>query len=403
MLPAQRRYSTLFLEGDWEPLVNDVGQDGLYASHWFRKGVHLWTLCNRSGKDLKGTLMRLGRVQAGRAFDIIRGAELEVTRSGSDTIISGTIGTEGIAGVLLLENEELEEGLDAFLQQQANRFADADWTLVPWQGEHRLTDAPHRLSEIAATGIATELPNGMVQVNGKDFTLQTHYYMRECGYIAGTKAEKHVYDSFHETCVDERPVSVKDFSIDRTPVTNAQFYRFLQETDYKPEQTHKFLTHWENGAPPEGLGDHPVVYVSIEDARAYASWRGARLPREEEWQRAAQGDDERLWPWGNEFDPHLCNDGTHGRTTSVETFAEGASPFGCIDMVGNTWEMTESIRTDGHTRYMILKGGSWYVPTGSKWFFDGGPKPVTWGAKLILLWPGWDRCATIGFRCVVDS
>ena len=71
-------------------------------------------------------------------------------------------------------------------------------------------------------------------------------------------------------------------------------------------------------------------------------------------------------------------------------------------MSGNVWEWTESQRDDGHTRFAILRGGSYFQAAGSIWYTDGGPQPCDHHAKFLLLWPGLDRCATIGFRCVVD-
>ncbi len=157
---------------------------------------------------------------------------------------------------------------------------------------------------------------------------------------------------------------------------------------------------------PGEIADHPVVYVDINDARAYARWAGKRLPREEEWHLAAQGSDGRKWPWGMEYDEDKVN--TSGATMPVRSLPEGRSPFGCFHMSGNVWELTESLRNDGHTRFLILRGGSFYDPnrdpqTASIWYFDGGPRPCDHHAKQILMWPGLDRCATVGFRCVVDT
>ena len=145
-----------------------------------------------------------------------------------------------------------------------------------------------------------------------------------------------------------------------------------------------------------------MVYVDLDDARAYAAWAGKRLPTEEEWQYAAQGGDGREYPWGNELRAGRCNRGETGGTTPVKAFPAGRSPCGCYDMCGNVWQWTESERSDGRTRFCIIRGGSYFTAKGSNWYVDGGPRPANFATKFLLMWPGLDRCATIGFRCVVD-
>jgi formylglycine-generating enzyme required for sulfatase activity len=83
-------------------------------------------------------------------------------------------------------------------------------------------------------------------------------------------------------------------------------------------------------------------------------------------------------------------------------FPDGRSPFGVFDLCGNVWEWTESERSDGRTRFALLKGGCYYSLTRSAWYADGGPRPNRFVAKYLLSWPGVDRSATVGFRCVVD-
>ncbi|GAG10413.1 unnamed protein product, partial [marine sediment metagenome] len=107
-------------------------------------------------------------------------------------------------------------------------------------------------------------------------------------------------------------------------------------------------------------------------------------------------------PWGDVMAEGLCNSGLSGGTTSVTAFPEGRSAFGCYDMCGNVWELTESERSDGRIRFCILKGGSYFKALGSEWYTDGGPQPANWGAKMLLMWSGMDRCSTIGFRCAID-
>ena len=212
-------------------------------------------------------------------------------------------------------------------------------------------------------------------------------------------AETHI---LHSECQIEKQTDIKKFAIDRTPVTNAQFLDFRNKSGYKPRISDNFLKHWENGMIPAGKENHPVVYVDINDAIAYAEWAGKRLPTEEEWQYAAMGPEALTYPWGNEPDKNKCNQNLNGETTAVNAFPEGVSPFGCLDMCGNVWELTGRIYSDGRTRFVMLKGGSCYKAEGSEWYFDGGPQKNSFVAKMLLIWPGLDRCSTVGFRCAVD-
>jgi len=96
-----------------------------------------------------------------------------------------------------------------------------------------------------------------------------------------------------------------------------------------------------------------------------------------------------------------CNEAL-GYSTPVDAFPAGANPLGILDLVGNVWQLTESERNDGITRYGILKGGSFYKLTQSRYYMDGGPQPLHRHAKFLLMYPGLDRTSTIGFRCARD-
>jgi formylglycine-generating enzyme required for sulfatase activity len=203
----------------------------------------------------------------------------------------------------------------------------------------------------------------------------------------------------------ERRMTLQPFYIDKTPVTCAQFKRFIDATHYRPKDDHNFLRNWVNGRFPESWANKPVTWVSIEDARAYAKWAGKRLPHEWEWQYAAQGTDGRLYPWGNEKDdsrvPPLERGRVEGAPADVEAYPQGASPFGVLDLVGNVWQWTDEFR-DEHTRAAILKGGSHYRPSRSMWYLPQA-RQLDQHGKYLLMAPSLDRSATIGFRCVVDA
>ena len=138
------------------------------------------------------------------------------------------------------------------------------------------------------------------------------------------------------------------FWIDRTPVTNAEYKRFLDANPEYPvpfaEQGWAQSYNWDGRSRsfPPGRAEHPVVLVAWYDAAAYAGWAGARLPTEEEWEKAARGTDGRKYPWGN-WERGRCNTYEAGVVTTVPVgkySPAGDSPYGCVDMAGNVWEWT---------------------------------------------------------------
>ena len=197
-------------------------------------------------------------------------------------------------------------------------------------------------------------------------------------------------------------VTLPTFYMDLYPVTNAGYKKFLTATGYKPSDTTNFLKHWVQGGPPKGLENHPVVYIDRSDARSYARWTGKRLPTEREWQYAAQGRDGRKYPWGNEYDSTRCNHNL-GATTSVDAYPKGESPFGVLDLVGNVWQLTDDLYDNATFYFTMIRGGSYYNPASSWWYVQGGPQQVDHPQILLLVSPGFDRAATVGFRCVKDA
>lgn len=183
-----------------------------------------------------------------------------------------------------------------------------------------------------------------------------------------------------------------DYSIAKTPVTQAQYAAFIKATgrsepNYGADWAKPY--NWRGQTPPPGKGNHPVVLVSWHDAVAYCRWlaevtgKPYRLPTEAEWEKAARGPDGRIYPWDNGWDKQQCNtsEGGKGGTTPVGTYPGGASPYGLLDMAGNVWEWTISlwgknagkpefkypyVSIDGRENLgagdeilRVLRGGSW--------------------------------------------
>ena len=237
-------------------------------------------------------------------------------------------------------------------------------------------------------------PEGMVYVPGGQFFFQTFNRWRE-----GLNNERFEMGPIGQWYVTEKAVQIEPFFIDRTEVTNAQFKKFLDATGYTPRFNDNFLRHWKDGTYPKGQAEYPVVWVDLEDAKAYAAWAGKQIPTEEQWQMAAQGSDSRIYPWGNLYDLTRANVRSNG-PQKVGLFPKGASPYGCLDMVGNVWEWTDSKQDDGRHWFSYLRGGSWFQPISSTWYIESGL--ITNNQRLKFWWlsPGLNRGETIGFRCV---
>ncbi|MHC4851011.1 MAG: SUMF1/EgtB/PvdO family nonheme iron enzyme [Planctomycetota bacterium] len=205
----------------------------------------------------------------------------------------------------------------------------------------------------------------------------------------------------------EQDVEVESFYIDRTEVSNEQYLKFVQETGHPPPQK------WSDGRFPRGGGKLPVVWISWDDARAYAEWAGKRLPTEIEWEVAARGKEALRYSWGNEFDASKANLGPilpriakgervvlrASAPVTVDYPTADLSPFGVLHMVGNArewvWDLWVPRRQPrANERYLrargqrVVKGDSWSVPINQH------------SSLCASRWPRFDDPAKdVGFRC----
>ena len=161
-------------------------------------------------------------------------------------------------------------------------------------------------------------------------------------------------------------IDLPAFRMSKTPITQAQYQQFIAANPRYPTPFEDAIwaqaANWPPDsrlAPAQRL-DHPVVIVSWYDAMAFCEWAGARLPSEAEWEKAARGEDGRLYPWGMEPpDETRCNFKNQvGDTTPVGRYSPaGDSPYGCVDMSGNVWEWTASPVDPGNTGRVLRGGG----------------------------------------------
>lgn len=159
----------------------------------------------------------------------------------------------------------------------------------------------------------------MVEIPGGEFAMGTNYER------ADTQDQP------------EHKVELPTFYIDKYPVTNAQYARFVVQSKHRPP------LDWKNGKIPDHKLLHPVTMVSWYDAKAYCEANDKRLPKETEWEKAARGATGNRWPWGNKMDPARVNTYYNvGSTTEVTKYTGGVSPYGVFDLAGNVSEWTAS-------------------------------------------------------------
>jgi formylglycine-generating enzyme required for sulfatase activity len=351
---------------------------------------------NRNEYDVEGDQIEVHPTSGYRYYDLYHGVELRPESRGGRTVLSFSIEAKGY-GAVLATDAALDQKIVALMSATQHLTAQPlssyshEWRVLPQQIVPDSTKA------------ATGAPAEMVKIPEADFLFRVSGIEIEGMNDVGVDFQYQWEDSprrFHE-----HAIHVNSFYIDKSPVTNAGFKKFLDATHYRPKDDLNFLRDWKDGTYPSGWENKPVTWVSLEDARAYARWAGKRLPHEWEWQYAAQGTDLRLYPWGNAWDAEAVPIPDKSRTMrgpdDVDAHPKGASAFGVMDLVGNVWQWADEF-VDEHTRAGILRGGSYYQPQGSIWYFPQAYKLNEHG-KLLLMSPSMDRSGAVGFRCVVDA
>jgi formylglycine-generating enzyme required for sulfatase activity len=445
----ERAVAPFLTSQEWEPFY-PMHRYGVFASRWPLGDQTVWTIVNRNEFDVTGRQMTVPFKQGMRYFDLYHGTELKAVTEGDRSVLEFATEAHGYGAVLATAGEP-----DARTQEMLSKMRMlTEKPLASYS--HEWKPLTQELVEIPPTKPSTSEPEDMIRIDAASFVFKVEGIEIEGTDDVGVDVQYPWEDTprrFHE-----HEIQIKPFYMDKYPVTNAQFKKFLDASHYHPKDDLSFLKDWKEGTYPEGWANKPVTWVSFEDAREYAKWAGKRLPHEWEWQYAAQGTDGRTYPWGNcDWLPPVPRAGAptsiassgvtplsptgappltpqdktstavptsvspcswaadprnapaplpdRGKSmlpaSDVDAHPLGASPFGVMDMVGNVWQWTDEY-TDEHTRAAILRGGSHYRPLGSIWYFPQAYKNDQHG-KLLLMAPAYDRSGALGFRCVKDA
>lgn len=394
-----RQFPGIWSSAKWEPF-SPVSQEGVFASKFPGIDKTIYNFVNRDSTDKYGIQIQLPYKPGMRYFDLWNGEELNPRINNDSVNLNFLMEKQGYGSVLAAKEYALKEDFFPFLEkirqmaQVPLKDISASWEPL---SQH--------IVPIPRTRAAVDAPKGMILIKGTaDYVFESKGTMIEGDPLPAAVGIQYPWE-IHPARATRHRLDIPSFYIDKYPVTHKQFKIFMDSTHYHPRDDHSFLRDWKSGTYPEGWGNKPVTWVSLEDARAYAAWAGKRLPHEWEWQYAAQGNDGRLYPWGNQMDssriPPVDNSRSMRPPTDVDAFPAGASSLGVLDMVGNVWNWTDEYR-DEHTRAAVLKGGGYYRPSKSGWYFRRAYELNKYG-KYLLMAPGIDRSAAIGFRCVRDK
>ncbi|WP_029905043.1 SUMF1/EgtB/PvdO family nonheme iron enzyme [Prevotella sp. 10(H)] len=463
LLRIQRENSENFVQSSYIPLVPTL-TDNIYVNKWPKEDKVLYTVYNLQPEGYFDNLFEVEINEEKHFVDIYHHKELKpVDKDGKnylpvkvDAFNKFELGTNNEstvttiaefphlidyklksdelsffskkgdririwAGMPSYEKEYKEYAVTGKTIRLLDEFPDYEGKFIiqAFEGEELLDErvlmikpgSPRKISLPEITELARKDPKGMVEIPAGIFSCDNY----------------RIGDSFipypEDMTEKGEKVQMKCFFMDKYPVTNAQYKEFIDATGYTPDDKTNFLKHWENGKIKAGEENYPVIYVTLEDAQAYAKWAGKRLPTEMEWQYAAQTEKGNDWPWVQKtpvkrvedfitntlsvwklegIEPDRCNLGD-GKLYPVGKYPKGKNLYNLHDLVGCVWQLTSDVYDNTTYRYIMIKGGSYFLPSSSFWYVQGGPRELYFRQYLLRVSPSFERKATVGFRCVVDA
>jgi formylglycine-generating enzyme required for sulfatase activity len=268
------------------------------------------------------------------------------------------------------------------------------------------TAIPAVTATLAAPAPATGIPSPTKEIETQKKSAMddmAQYHIPPGKFQMGTSADG---DWIGEDEFPLHEILLSGYWMDETEVTNGQYQKCIQAGGCTPPHARGSETQ-ENYFEDSDFADYPVIQVDWEQARAYCEWAGRRLPSEAEWEKAARGESERLFPWaGDAKGPHFANfdiddNWPNADTTRVGSIPAGASPYKILDMAGNVYEWTadwygadfyqqspaENPTGPEHGTERVIRGGAW----SSDWLF------LRTASRLSYYPDGHSN--DIGFRC----
>ena len=255
--------------------------------------------------------------------------------------------------------------------------------------------------------------DGTVSIKGGTFLMGTSH-----NKIPALRARYNLdFPALYENEVPIHEVTISDFRIDHYEVTNARFAIFLAANpEWRREQlaesrhNGRYLDNWPEGAYPEELAAHPVVFVTWSAAQAYCRWRGGRLPTEAEWEYVARAGDSREFPWGDELpSPERANYLASQYGDTIEVGSYPPNDFGVYDLAGNVWELlydSWELEYRSHPQLDPVSGGILDVEEEASMTGRRALRGASFGGSVVNLRTRWrdshvvtNAIEFVGFRC----
>lgn len=363
-----QQFYGLYTSDSWKPYL-PTNNAQVNISSWQNKDMRIWNVAANTALQ-SGLVEFAADEQPLQYYDLWTGQQLELVNGNIRLTI------DRLGAVIGIKSAPSKALLALLKKQQAEQN-----TTLPTDDDYVKLLSIKQANAPAAIPLSNKINSteGLLKIDGGAYNFTVKHTQREGDCYPDEDAAKesdyrYVKENGYNFIIHHQKISLPAFQIMPSVVTNGEFESFLLQSGYQPKNGQNFLKHWKGKFCPAVLKNEPVVYVSLQDARAYAAWAGMRLPTEWEWQAAAE--------------------------TRGEQF-----------VFNKVWEWNESERNDGYNRFVTLRGGceKWTLKT-SRWYFGGGTsyfkngpggkQPIDFHCKYFLMHEGMDRASTLGFRCM---